>query len=285
MTTVLVLGSSGMAGHVMTLYLEQNERLAVTNLSHKRRLNARTVLLNVGDLDAFSRYLDENHFDIIINCIGILNQYADQNKSTAVLMNSYLPQFLAAKYKDTDTRIIHLSTDCVFSGKVGAYRESSFRDGDSFYDRSKALGELCNDKDLTFRMSIIGPDMNPEGIGLFNWFMKQSGAVYGYKNALWNGITTIELAKAAEAAIFSGLSGLYHLVPTESISKYNLLKLCQKVFDRQDIKIIPYDNSLTDKRLINTREDFSFTISGYGDMISEMKVWVDTHNSLYAHYQ
>ena len=285
MTTVLVLGSSGMAGHVMTLYLEQNTHFNVTNLSHKKKLNARTVILDVSNLDEFNRYLDENHFDVIVNCIGILNQYADQNKSTAVLINSYLPQFLAFKYRDSDTRIIHLSTDCVFSGKSGAYQEASFRDGDSFYDRTKALGELVNDKDLTFRMSIIGPDMNPEGIGLFNWFMKSTGAVYGYKNTLWNGITTIELAKAVEAAIVSGLTGLYHLVPKENISKYDLLKLCQKVFDRQDIKIIPYENPLTDKSLINTRDDFGFAVSNYGKMISDMKAWVDTHKSLYAHYR
>lgn len=285
MTTVLVLGSSGMAGHVMTLYLEQNTHFNVTNLSHKKKLNARTVILDVSNLDEFNRYLDENHFDVIVNCIGILNQYADQNKSTAVLINSYLPQFLAFKYRDSDTRIIHLSTDCVFSGKSGAYQEASFRDGDSFYDRTKALGELVNDKDLTFRMSIIGPDMNPEGIGLFNWFMKSTGAVYGYKNTLWNGITTIELAKAVEAAIVSGLTGLYHLVPKENISKYDLLKLCQKVFDRQDIKIIPYENPLTDKSLINTRDDFGFAVSNYGKMIQDMKVWVDMHKSLYAHYR
>lgn len=284
MKNVLVLGSSGMAGHVMTFYLEQNPYLNVTNLSHKKKLNDRTVIMDVCNLNEFNRYLEENHFDVIINCIGILNQNADRNKSAAILMNSYLPHFLECKYSDSHTRIIHLSTDCVFSGALGGYQEDSFRDGDSFYDRTKALGELINDKDLTFRMSMIGPDLNPEGIGLFNWFMKSTGEICGYKNAVWNGITTIELAKAVEAAIFSGLTGLYHLVPKEKISKYHLLDLCKKVFGRRDINIIQCENPCMDKSLINTRDDFCFKVPGYEEMIQDMKVWVDEHKRWYVHF-
>lgn len=282
---ILVLGSSGMAGHAITLYLEQNPRLNVTNLAHQKKLNDSTVIMDVGNLEEFNQYLNENYFDVIINCIGVLNQSADQHKSTAILMNSYLPHFLEDKYSDSETRIIHLSTDCVFSGKSGGYMEDSFRDGDSFYDRSKALGELINDKDLTFRMSIIGPDMNPKGIGLFNWLMQSTGEIYGYKNAIWNGITTIELGKAVEAAIFSGLTGVYHLVPNEKISKYHLIDLCKKTFDHRDLKIIQYENPRIDKSLINTRTDFCFQVASYEEMIQNMKVWVHEHKSLYSHYR
>lgn len=285
MKNILVLGSSGMAGHVITLYLEQNPHLNVTNLARQKRINDGTVIMDVGNLDEFNRYLDENQFDVIINCIGVLNRSADQHKSTAVLMNSYLPHFLESRYSDSDTRIIHLSTDCVFSGKSGGYTEDSFRDGNSFYDRTKALGEIINDKDLTFRMSIIGPDMNPEGIGLFNWLMQSAGEVYGYKNAIWNGITTIELAKAVEAAVLTELTGLYHLVPKENISKYHLLNLCKKTFDRRDIKIIQYENPPIDKSLINTRTDFCFQVPSYEEMIQNMRAWVHGHKSLYSHYR
>ncbi|MFT4007802.1 MAG: sugar nucleotide-binding protein [Lacrimispora sp.] len=285
MKNILVLGSSGMAGHVITLYLEQNPHLNVTNLARQKKINDSTVIIDVGNLDEFNRYLDKNQFDVIINCIGVLNRSADQHKSTAVLMNSYLPHFLENKYSDSDTRIIHLSTDCVFSGKSGGYTEDSFRDGNSFYDRSKALGELNNDKDLTFRMSIIGPDMDPEGIGLFNWFMQSTGEIYGYKNAIWNGITTIELAKAVEAAVFSELTGLYHLIPKEKISKFHLLNLCKKTFDRKDIKIIQYENPPIDKSLINTRTDFCFQVPSYEEMIQNMRVWVHGHKSLYSYYR
>ena len=94
-----------------------------------------------------------------------------------------------------------MSTDCVFSGKTGWYSETSSRDGETFYDRSKALGELENNKDLTFRNSIIGPDLNKNGIGLFNWFMKQEGQIYGFTKAIWTGVTTLTLAKAMERCV------------------------------------------------------------------------------------
>src|SRR5699024_5151046 len=135
-------------------------------------------------------------YDAIINAVGILNKDAEENKSHAVLLNSYLPHYISNLTKDMNTKVIHMSTDCVFSGKVGSYKEDSLRDGQTFYDRSKALGELENDKDLTFRNSIIGPDMNKNGIGLFNWFMKQNGYIKGFNKAIWTGVTTLTLAKA-----------------------------------------------------------------------------------------
>src|SRR5699024_1115052 len=107
------------------------------------------------------------------------------------------------------TKIIHMSTDCVFSGKIGNYKEDSLRDGETFYDRSKALGELDNQKDLTFRNSIIGPDINENGIGLFNWFMKQEGSINGYSKAIWTGVTTLTLAKAMDSALKEDLVGIY----------------------------------------------------------------------------
>jgi len=116
---------------------------------------------------------------------------------------------------DTAVKIIQISTDCVFSGKDGGYKEDSFRDGDTIYARTKALGEINNNKDLTIRTSIIGPDINEDGIGLFHWFMKQSGTIYGFRNAYWTGVTTIELAKGIEKFIEYNVTGIYHFVPTE----------------------------------------------------------------------
>ena len=99
----------------------------------------------------------EGHYDSVINCIGILNQHAEEKKELAVFLNSYLPHFLADITKGTSTQIIHMSTDCVFSGKRGGYVENDLRDGETFYDRSKALGELDDNKNITLRNSIIGP--------------------------------------------------------------------------------------------------------------------------------
>lgn len=284
MKKVLVIGSSGMAGHVAASYLEKNPDFEVYNLSHRIRLNDKTVVIDVCDFKSFEDYLDSIKPDYIINCIGILNKNAEMNKDKAVLLNSYLPHFLEYKYKASDTKIIHVSTDCVFSGNSGHYTENSFRDGDTFYDRTKAVGEIINEKDLTFRTSIIGPELNTEGIGLFNWFMKQTGEINGYSNAIWTGVTTIELAKAIVAAIYQNLKGLYHLVPEKGINKYELLKLFKNEFKRDDITINKYEDFKLDKSLINTRTDFDYNVPGYEKMIREMKNWMEEHRSFYPHY-
>jgi len=134
-------------------------------------------------------------------------------------------------------------------------------------------------------MSIIGPDMNKNGIGLFNWFYNQTGKIQGYSHAIWNGITTIELAKGIESAIKQDLKGLYHLVPKNNISKLNLLKLFKDIFQRDDLEIITIDNPIIDKTLVNTRKDFQFEIKDYKDMIEEMRAWILSHNNIYRHYE
>jgi dTDP-4-dehydrorhamnose reductase len=284
MIKILIIGSSGMAGHVVTTYLCRNKGFDVYNLTNNIKFNKSTTILDVIDKELFNNYLDSNHFDVIVNCIGILNQFAEEYKDKAVYLNSYLPHFLEYKYIETTNKIIHISTDCVFSGKTGGYIESSFKDGDSFYDRTKSIGEIINEKDLTFRTSIIGPELNSEGIGLFNWFMKAKSNINGYVNAIWTGITTIQLAKSIEIAILKNLKGLYHLVPADSISKYNLLLLLQSEFHRDNIIVNRYENVYVNKSLINTRKDFNFNIPTYKGMIIEMKQWIKDNISFYPHY-
>lgn len=284
MKNILVLGSTGMAGHVVTLYLEQIPYFNVYNLSHKKKLNDKSIVMDVMKSNVFSEFLDSIDLDVIVNCIGILNKNAEQNIDKAAYLNAYLPHYLEYKYKDTKTKIIHISTDCVFSGKDGNYHEGSFKDGNNIYARSKALGEIINDKDLTIRTSIIGPDINYDGIGLFNWFMKSKGKIYGYTKAIWSGISTIELAKSVVSSISQDLTGLYHLVPDKAINKYKLLHLLKNVFKRNDIDIIKFDNYKIDKSLINTRLDFTHEIPSYEDMVEDMKIWIDNRKSYYHHY-
>jgi len=281
---VLVLGSSGMAGHIVTTYLKERKAFDVYNLSHRVRVDDRTTVMDVTDFKSLGEYLDKINPEVVINCIGILNMNAERNKDSAVLLNSYLPHFLESKYKDKNTKVIHISTDCVFSGKTGGYKEGSFRDGDTFYDRTKAIGEIVNDKDLTFRTSIIGPELSLNGIGLFNWFMKQNGSINGYANAIWTGVTTVELAKAIEAAIATDLKGLYHLVPTKGINKYELLKLFKNEFNMSNIEIQRFEDFVLDKSLINTRTDFDYKVPDYETMIKEMREWMENHKEFYSHY-
>ncbi|WHZ02849.1 SDR family oxidoreductase [Neobacillus sp. YX16] len=280
---VLVLGSTGMAGHIISIYLNE-AGYDVTAFSRRQFDYCNNIIGDITDFSYLKNIIVEGNYDAVINAIGLLNSDAENNKSLAVLLNSYLPHYLSGITKEMKTKVIHMSTDCVFSGKTGGYIESSFKDGKTFYDRSKALGELENNKDLTFRNSIIGPDMNEYGIGLFNWFMKQKGQISGYTKAVWTGVTTLTLAKAMEKALEENLTGLYNLVNNEYINKFDLLMLFNRYMKNDAIEILPNDSVIVDKSLINNRKDFEFVVPSYEQMIIEMKEWIENHKDLYLHY-
>lgn len=279
----LILGATGMAGHTVAIYLKEQGH-AVRVFTRKPFPYAEEIRGDVTDFETLREIILNGNYDAVINCVGILNQDAERNKYLAVLLNSALPHYLSHITSGMTTRVIHISTDCVFSGKKGNYSEDSFRDGETFYDRTKALGELENDKDLTFRNSIVGPDMKQEGIGLFNWFMKQNSPIKGYARAMWTGVTTLTLAKAMERAAEDGVTGLYNLVNNRSISKFDLLRLFNAHFKKNKIPIEPDEHLMVDKSLVNSRTDFSFHVPSYEQMIREMKTWVDSHRELYPHY-
>lgn len=280
---ILVLGGTGTAGHTIAIYFKE-KGYDVTAFSRSKINYCNNISGDITEFENLKRIIIEGQYTTIINAIGILNQDAEKNKSRAVLLNSYLPHFLSNITENTMTRIIHMSTDCVFSGKTGGYSEESFKDGETFYDRTKALGELENDKDLTFRNSIIGPDMNENGVGLLNWFMKQDGQINGFTHAIWTGVTTLTLAKAMEQSLIENLTGLYNLVNNETISKYELLKLFNKYMKNNTVIILPSNEPFIDKSLINKRTDFSFKVPSYETMIKEMKEWIEGHKDLYPHY-
>lgn len=282
---VLVLGSSGMAGHLVGLYMHEmgwDVTGAARTLSTVTSFPTRKV-----DLEhqaSLQQLVDTRRFDAVINCVGVLNADAANHPSRAVFLNSYLPHWLVERCQSTSTRVVHLSTDCVFSGRTGSYRENSYRDGDTFYDRSKALGEFLNSKDLVFRQSIVGPDIRPTGIGLLNWFLQHNNPVQGYANAFWNGITTLELARGIVHAIQQPLTGLYHLVAPEPIAKSDLLALFRVAFGHpRAIQAVNLPMAI-DKTLTLTRSDFSFRPRPYPEQIEELATWTRAHSHLYPHY-
>ena len=274
-----------MAGHLISLYFKEQGYKVVGFARQQSDLLDSTIIGDASDMPLIKKTIDGGNFDAVINCIGLLNQFAEKNKAMAVLLNGYLPHYLTEITKDTKTKIIHMSTDCVFAGNDGPYYEDTLPNGATFYDRSKAMGEINTEKDLTFRNSIVGPDIKPSGIGLFNWFMKQEGEVVGYTGAIWTGVTTYTLAKAMEQALKENLTGLYNLVNNESINKYDLLGLFNKYFRAEEVKINPNDKLQLDKSLRRKREDFSFVVPSYEQQVKEMREWVDTHSSLYPHYK
>ena len=248
----LVLGSAGMAGHTISTYLSEQGHI-VDGFDRSNSSNTTNIVGDVQDVNFLKNIIQKGGYDSVINCVGLLNQYAEENMGFAVYLNSYLPHLLADITAKSDTQVIHMSTDCVFSGKTGKYSEVDFKDGVSFYDRTKALGELDDNKNITFRNSIVGPDMNKNGIGLLNWFMQQNGTIRGYTKAMWTGLTTLELAKAMEYAAKVKATGLYNMVYKESISKFDLLKLFNKYHRNNEVIIEPFDGFVADKSLVRTR--------------------------------
>lgn len=281
---ILVLGAAGMAGHTIAIYFKEMGH-SVVSLTRTPFIHTKNVIGDVFNPDFLTKVLLEDNYDAVVNCIGILNQDAEKNPSKAIYLNAYLPHQIANILRDTNTKLVQMSTDCVFSGNTGPYFENSICDGQTFYDRSKALGELNDNKNLTFRNSIIGPDLKENGIGLFNWFMKQNGLVSGYGGAIWTGVTTLTLAKAIERALEQDLTGLYHLVNNQSISKLELIKLFNMYFMRANISIIDDFALQIDKSLISTRNDLCFIVPDYEHMIVEMRDWIINHNDLYMHYK
>lgn len=283
MKNILVLGAAGMAGHQIALYFKENG-YNVTSYTRHPFVYTKNIIGDALETEKFKKMILEGDYDVVINCIGVLNQFAEENKSIAIYLNSYLPHLIADTLKLKETKLIQMSTDCVFAGNTGPYYEDSLRDGTTFYDRSKALGEVDDNKNLTFRNSIIGPDMNDNGIGLFNWFMKQEGEVNGFTGAIWTGVTTLTLAKAMEQAIKEDLTGMYNLVNNNSISKYDLLCLFNKYFRNNGVIINKSDTLKLDKSLRCKRNDFSFVVPTYDEMIKEMSEWVNEHKELYPTY-
>lgn len=280
----LVVGCNGMAGHVISVYLKEQGH-DVTGYARSASKYVNTVIGDATDFDLLKTTILMGNYDSVINCVGLLNWFAENDHAAAVMLNGYLPHFLAKITENTNTQIIHMSTDCVFSGKTGGYTEDSFPDGTLFYDRSKAIGELNDDKNITLRNSIIGPDIKKKGIGLLNWFMQQKDSVNGFTGAIWTGQTTLQLAKTMEQAAKLRAHGLYNMVPNESINKYELLNLFNKYIRREPIQIKPTDKFVTDKSLIRTKyEGFNYKIPGYERMIKEMGNWMRNHKEFYPHY-
>lgn len=273
-----------MAGHQISLYL-QEQGYDVTGFAlEKSKLLKKSISGDATDFPKLKEIIQAGKYDTIINCIGILNQFAENNHALAVMLNSYLPHFVSQIANEVGSHVIHMSTDCVFSGSRGQYTEDDFPDGTTFYDRSKALGELNDDKNITLRNSIVGPDINQKGIGLLNWFMQQNGEIDGFTGAIWTGQTTLQLAKTMEMAACERATGLVNAVPKDSITKCDLLKLFNRYFRDSKLIIHPISGVTANKSLKRTRYEFSYQIPDYEKMVAEAAKWIFNHKELYPHY-
>jgi dTDP-4-dehydrorhamnose reductase len=273
---ILVLGSTGMLGHQVVNYFLNFDDYNVIDIAFRSKLRENTVILDVTDKMPFEKVVTELSPDFIVNCIGILI-HGSSNVENAIYLNAYLPHQLKKISKNIGAKLIHISTDCVFSGDKGGYIESDVKDGKGVYSQTKILGEIEDDTNLTLRTSIIGPELKDNGEGLFHWFMGQSGDISGFTKSVWSGVTTIELAKIIKWAIDGNITGLYHVTNNLSINKYKLLKLFQK-YTKKEISISPLVEKCIDKSFVDTRLLIDYEIPDYENMIKEMVVNIKSSN-------
>ncbi|WP_273382288.1 dTDP-4-dehydrorhamnose reductase family protein [Enorma phocaeensis] len=281
----LVFGATGMAGHMVSLYL-QEQGYEVIGFSRRPAVFLRAHIEgDAYDRASVAEVIGSCKPDIVVNCIGALVAECEAHHDQAVYLNTYFPHYLAALCDERATRVFQLSTDCVFRGNTGPYSENALPDALDFYGRAKALGELIDDRNLTLRQSIIGPDCSPEGTGLLNWFLKQRESLNGWTRAIWTGCTTLELAKAIEACALANYTGLINMVPDgPGISKHDLLSLFNRYIRNKTVDIIPDSSFSCDKSLVRKRDDSPFIPQGYEKQIVELSVWIRTHRELYSHY-
>ncbi len=287
---VLILGATGMLGHMVRRVLADSATINVhgTHLLEKKDPFYYNVMSGIKGL---KEICDRSSYDYFINCIGILpgkiNRQDPAVIREAIEINSFFPRELSVFAKEFGARVIHISTDGVFSGEAEGYYEDDVHDCRDFYGITKSLGEVIDDHFLNLRCSIIGPSPFL-GEGLLEWFLKQADGSYvsGYTNHIWHGVSTYQFADLCLRIINSNYfemlrqeSAVYHFAPNEPISKYDLLCLFKKIFKKDiDIKATTSDDK-TYKRILQTKYRGLKNIYPFGipvaGMVSELALFIN----------
>lgn len=278
---ILILGSGGMLGHMVTYYLLE-QGYNVTDVSRSRKCRRETKTYDILS-PAFENFMLENKFDVVINCSGIIHGAVNANKGLAIRVNSYFPHRLVELLKETNTRIIHISSGGVYHGGTGEYYENDEQSPVSFYGKTKSLGEIEGERILVIRSDVYGPDMSINGTGFFNWAMNSKGSATGYANAYFNGVSNLEYARFIQMAIENQIVGSYNLGSADSISKYHLFKLIKESF-HIDVTIQKELMPQSKTVLLTQREDIGFKSKTYEVQLEELKDWIVKHKDLYKYF-
>ena len=278
---ILILGGSGMLGHRLWINLSQRHETWVTvrgegsefpNLSE---FPPKYICPHVDALvpEEIIRVLVSVEPALVINCIGLVKQVSSaEDPFSAISLNALLPHRVAMVCLGAGIRMIHMSTDCVFSGKKGRYVEADPSDADDLYGRSKFLGEVAYRHTLTLRTSIIGRELKTRH-GLIEWFLAQKETIRGYKRAIYTGFTTDEFSRILLNHVIPrrDLRGVYH-VSSDPISKYDLLTMVNKAFKRE-LTILPDEEFVCDRSLDSARfkEVTGYKAPAWPEMIDELK--------------
>ncbi|WP_433532419.1 dTDP-4-dehydrorhamnose reductase family protein [Micromonospora sp. CA-263727] len=279
---VLVVGVTGMLGHAVLRELSDAPELDVHGLARRiddragwfpERLLARiTPAVDATRFAQVRQLVDELRPDVVVNCVGVIKQRPDvQDAVHTVTLNALFPHLLADACAESGSRLIHVSTDCVFSGQRGGYVEDDLPDPPDLYGRSKLLGEATGAAALTLRTSIIGHELTTSR-SLVDWFLSQRGRVRGFTRAIYSGVTTVEFARLLRTVVLprEELTGLYH-VAAEPISKYDLLRLVAEVY-RWSGELVPDDEFACDRsmRAEALARATGYRPPGWPDMIRAM---------------
>lgn len=279
---IIILGGNGMLGHLIATYLNSKYDV-ICVLRNEPPINIKYVLNDYDNFYDLIKLIITLSPTVIINTVGVLVDEASNNLLIAIKVNSILPRLLEQQFRETNTRIIQISTDCVFSGKNGPYNKYDLPDAEDPYGISKYLGDINNNKDLTIRTSIIGPNIINRTSGLFDFIFFNNKEVNGYSNVFWSGITTLELSIFIEKQLFNGISGLIFLTNGEIISKYNLLEMINKIFLSSKKKIIEDTSKLANKGLIIGSSDYQINKT-YIQMLTELHEWIHKNKNMYIQY-
>lgn len=278
---ILILGGDGMLGHQLFQYLLLKHEVKVT-LRQDLSVYGRFGLfektnayagIDIRSLDRITEVLGDFKPDAVINAVGIVKQRSDAREIIPSLeINALLPHRLAILCKVMGARLIHLSTDCIFSGEKGNYQEKDLSDAQDLYGKTKYLGEVKESNSLTLRTSIIGRELSRH-TSLLDWFLGQTGMVRGFTNAIYTGFTTLEMVRIIELMLckFPSASGVYQ-VSSDPISKYELLLLFKEILEH-NIEIIPDDTFQCDRSLDSSRfrKEFNYTPPTWRIMIEELR--------------
>ena len=278
---ILVLGASGMLGNAVLRLFSQTDGYTVTGALRSRQAigllpdNVRNLVvsgIDVENIDSLLRLFDEVQPDVVINCVGLVKQLSDVNNPLVALpINSLFPHRLAHICAISNARLVHMSTDCVFTGSKGMYTEQDVTDAQDLYGVSKRLGEVDYPNAITLRTSIIGHELNGNR-GLIDWFLSQEGTVRGFNRAIFSGLPTIEIGCLIRDYVIPNpdLTGVYH-VSAEPISKYDLLSLVAEIYGK-DIQIMQDNEFKIDRSLDSSRfrQVTGFSPAAWPELIRSM---------------
>jgi len=281
---VLVVGASGMLGNAVFRVLSDDFSLEVfgtirnQSVKHFFPTEIAEKLVNGVDVeypDALMKVLDTIRPNVVINCAGLTKHKPEADDPLISLpINTLLPHRLAGLCKLIGARLVHVSTDCVFSGEKGGYTETDFADARDTYGMSKLMGEMYYPNTITLRTSIIGHELQSK-FGLLDWFLSQEGSCKGYTRAVFSGLPTVILSQVIRDVVIPNLelSGLYH-VAAEPINKFELLKMISSVYGKS-IEIVADDKLVIDRSLDAARfsEATGYVAPRWENMIKLMQAF------------